>query len=82
MDDDLRQAVAGRSGWSIIGDHAAAYAPGGEWSALIRITSNPNGRRVGDVWHVALLQNGAAYQTRFAVTVAQAVTFAERLVGG
>jgi hypothetical protein len=81
MASDLRDAVNGRPGWSTIGDNAASYAPGGEWSALIRLTTNPN-RRLGDVWHVALLRNGAAYQTRFASTPNQAVKLAERLVNG
>jgi hypothetical protein len=34
------------------------------------------------VWHIALLRNGAAYQTRFASTLDRAVQFAERLVNG
>jgi hypothetical protein len=78
---DLRGAIDGRPGWSISGDNAANYAPGREWSALIRLTTHPN-RRLAEVWHVALLRNGAAYQTRFAATVDQAVQFAERLVNG
>jgi hypothetical protein len=37
---------------------------------------------LGEVWHVALLRNGAAYQTRFTSTADQAVKLAERLVNG
>jgi hypothetical protein len=81
MASALQEAVNGRAGWSISGENAASYAPGGEWSALIRLTTNPN-RRLGDVWHIALLRGGAAYQTRFACTLAQAVHLAERLVNG
>jgi hypothetical protein len=81
MASDLTDAIDGRPGWSISGENAAHYTPGGEWSALIRLTTNPN-RRLGDVWHIALLRNGAAYQTRFAPTPDQAVKLAERLVNG
>jgi hypothetical protein len=82
MASDLRDAIEGRPGWSINDDNAANYAPGGEWSALIRRTFNPGGRRLGEVWHVALLRNGAAYQTRFAPTPDKAVKLAEGLVNG
>jgi hypothetical protein len=68
MASDLWEAVDGRPGWSISGENAASDAPGGESSALIRLTTNPN-RRLGDVSHVALVGNGAAYQTRFASTL-------------
>jgi hypothetical protein len=43
---------------------------------------NPGDRRLGEVWHIALLRNGAAYQIRFASTSDQAVKLAERLVNG
>jgi hypothetical protein len=60
---------------------AASYAPGGEWSALIRLMTNPN-RRLSSVWHVALLRNGSAYQTRSAAARAQAVNLAGRPFDG
>jgi hypothetical protein len=81
MANDLRDVVDGRPGWSIGDENAASYTLGGEWSALIRPTANPN-RRLGDMWHVALQRNGIAYQTRFASTLDQAVQLAERLVNG
>jgi hypothetical protein len=76
---DLSEVIDGRPGWSITGVNPASYTPGGEWSALVSLTSDPRGQRFGDVWHVALLHNGNAYQTRFAATPGQAVT--ERLTG-
>jgi hypothetical protein len=66
----LRELLEDPSGWSITGDDAAAYVPGGEWSAVIRLTANPN-RRLG-----------TAHQTRYASTPDQAVQLAERLVNG
>jgi hypothetical protein len=78
MADDLRQAIAGRNGWQL-DDDAAMYAPGGQWSALVRRTTDPRGRGLGPVWHVAFRKGGVVQHTRIASTPEQAVKFAERL---
>ena len=79
MADDLRQAIAGRNGWRLGDDDAATYAPGGQWSALVRRTTDPRGRGLGTVWHVAFRKGGVVQHTRIASTPEQAVRFAERL---
>jgi hypothetical protein len=80
--DDLAALVEGRPGWRLDSDTGAAYEPGGEWSAVVRQVWNPDGRRLGYVWHVAHRQGGVARGTWVEHTARRAVARAERLPDG